>query len=184
MRSTKNVLIIVVTLFLGGLGMALRWWFVSPSWQYLFQITWQAFVIGISLGIFFALVYSKIFSLKTFQPLWQKLKTLLCPIVRPFLMPLLLSLAAGIGEELLFRAFLQEVIGLVPAAFLFVLVHVHYWQMRPWRGLLFISLLLISIVLGILYHYWGIYAAMSFHTTYDAILLFYLRKACMSISDS
>lgn len=78
---------------------------------------------------------------------------------------LILALAAGIGEELLFRGALQPVFGLPVTAVLFALGHVQY-------GLTPITLLIliIGIVLGIIRNRTNTTTAMFVHTGYNFVL--------------
>lgn len=57
---------------------------------------------------------------------------------------LLLALATGVGEEILFRGALQPVFGLWPTAVLFALVHIQYGFLTPAT----LALLLFALVLG------------------------------------
>lgn len=88
----------------------------------------------------------------------------------------LMALAAGLGEELLFRAALQPLLGLWLSTALFTAVH--YWV--PVKGLaralyaLFVFT--VSLVLGQLLVLFGPLAAMSAHAVVDLILLFLLRE--------
>lgn len=83
---------------------------------------------------------------------------------------LFLSLAAGVGEELLFRAGIQPFLGIWITAILFVAIHGYLnpfnWKMSIY-GLLMV---VVSGGLGYLYAYVGIFAAMMAHFLIDAIL--------------
>ena len=85
----------------------------------------------------------------------------------------LISVAAGIGEELLFRGVIQPTIGLVPTSVIFGIAHV------GGRGMLVFGIWagLIGLIFG-----WlavtsdGLLAPIVAHAGYDAIALTYIRR--------
>lgn len=90
-----------------------------------------------------------------------------------------MSLLAGISEELLFRAFLQEIVGLWPASIAFMLAHFGFWfkQKKVADKVLFgIFYLLAGAWLGLVYQQAGIIAAAIAHAGYDFILFWYFKK--------
>lgn len=78
---------------------------------------------------------------------------------------LALALAAGIGEELLFRGALQPVMGLGFTAAVFALVHVQY-GFSP--ILIFVALL--AVILGLVRRYYNTTTAIFIHVGYDFAL--------------
>lgn len=82
------------------------------------------------------------------------------------------ALVSGLSEEALLRAFLQPVIGLVPAAVLFAVLH-----LVPERELWFWPLfaLLSGLLLGGLFELWGYPAAAVAHIVINAVALLRLR---------
>lgn len=90
---------------------------------------------------------------------------------------LILALAAGIGEELLFRGALQPVFGLGFTAVLFALVHVQYGY-TP----IMLFIVLLAIVLGLVRRYYNTTIAIFVHVGYDfalgmlALLATYLER--------
>lgn len=86
---------------------------------------------------------------------------------------LLLALAAGIAEELLFRGALQPIMGMGFTAVVFALIHVQY-GFSP--ILLFIVLL--AVILGLVRRYYNTTTAIFIHVGYDLVLgLFALLAA-------
>ena len=86
---------------------------------------------------------------------------------------LVLALAAGIGEELLFRGALQPVMGLGFTAVVFAVVHVQY-GFSP--ILLFVVIL--AVILGLVRRYYNTTTAIFIHVGYDFVLgLFALLAA-------
>ncbi len=88
---------------------------------------------------------------------------------------LFLSLAAGIGEELLFRGALQPFIGIWPTAILFVALHGYLNPLNLKMSLYGVLMVVVSAGLGYLFEYVGIYAAMTAHFLVDAILFIRFR---------
>jgi membrane protease YdiL (CAAX protease family) len=85
---------------------------------------------------------------------------------------LVISAAAGLGEELLFRAGLQPVLGLVATSVVFGVVHVF--------SLDSISIGLWALVAGLAFGWLmnvtgGLTAPVLAHATYDALALAYIR---------
>lgn len=78
---------------------------------------------------------------------------------------LILALAAGIGEELLFRGALQPVLGLGFTAVLFAMVHVQYGYSPIMLFIVFLAL-----VLGLVRRYYNTTIAIFVHVGYDFTL--------------
>ena len=78
---------------------------------------------------------------------------------------LILAIAAGVGEELLFRGALQPVFGLVTTAVVFALVHVQY-GLTP----LTLFIVLLAIILGLIRRYYSTTIAIFVHVGYDFAL--------------
>lgn len=83
----------------------------------------------------------------------------------------LMSVAAGVGEELLFRATLQPMLGIAGSTVLFVLAH--FWV--PLRGgarAVYVTfVVLASVILGVLFTRFGLAASMTAHAAIDAVIL-------------
>jgi membrane protease YdiL (CAAX protease family) len=90
---------------------------------------------------------------------------------------LILALAAGIGEEILFRGALQPVFGLGFTAVLFALVHVQYGY-TP----IMLFIVLLALILGLVRRYYNTTIAIFVHVGYDftlgllALLATYLEQ--------
>jgi membrane protease YdiL (CAAX protease family) len=94
--------------------------------------------------------------------------------------PLWIALAAGIGEELLFRGALQPIIGIWFSSALFVLAHTRAYQftLLGKRTLIqAVGLLTASLVLGAIAKYVGLLASMIVHTAIDVAGLYSVRHA-------
>jgi len=84
------------------------------------------------------------------------------------------ALISGLAEEALLRAFLQPIIGLVPAAVLFAVLHL-VPDRRLWIWPVFA--LVCGLVLGVLFNHHGFPAAATAHTAINLIALLRLRRA-------
>lgn len=86
-----------------------------------------------------------------------------------------LSLAAGVGEELLFRAGVQPYAGVWLTALVFVAVH-GYLNPFNWRMSIYgVLMVVVSAGLGYLFVYAGLIAAMVAHFVIDLVLFFRFR---------
>jgi membrane protease YdiL (CAAX protease family) len=94
--------------------------------------------------------------------------------------PLWISIAAAIGEEMLFRAALQPLLGVWIVSLLFLLTHVPVYQFRKLDGATIAqaaSVFFGSVVLGYVFQYVGLLAAMLVHMWIDVIGLLLVRQA-------
>ncbi|GAB3368391.1 hypothetical protein GCM10027431_13870 [Lysobacter rhizosphaerae] len=93
--------------------------------------------------------------------------------------PLWIALAAGFGEELLFRGALQPVLGIWATSGLFVLAHVKAYRFNALsKGVLIqaISIFAISVCFGYVAQYVGLVAAMIIHAAMDVAGLYAIRR--------
>lgn len=78
-----------------------------------------------------------------------------------------ISITAGIAEEWLFRAALQPLLGLWLSSLIFVALH-GYFKFRNTAQLLFGGfMMLLSLLLGLLFEYAGLFSAITAHAAYD-----------------
>ncbi|MEX2592327.1 MAG: CPBP family intramembrane glutamic endopeptidase [Anditalea sp.] len=89
---------------------------------------------------------------------------------------LILSLCAGIGEELFFRAGIQPLLGIWWTSFLFVMLH-GYLNPKNLRISIY-GLVMVAIIAGFgyLFKYSGIFTAMTAHAVFDMVLLLNMTK--------
>ena len=76
---------------------------------------------------------------------------------------LLLSLSAGIGEEITLRGALQPKLGIALTSLLFATLHVQY----SWYGML--SILVFGLILGVIRKHGSTTAAILVHTVYNSL---------------
>ena len=94
--------------------------------------------------------------------------------------PLWISIAAAIGEEMLFRAALQPLLGVWIVSILFLLTHVPVYRFRKLDGAAIAqaaSVFAGSVVLGFVFEYVGLLAAMLVHAWIDIVGLLIVRHA-------
>jgi membrane protease YdiL (CAAX protease family) len=93
--------------------------------------------------------------------------------------PVWISLAAAIGEELLFRAALQPLLGVWITSVVFLLTHTPVYQFRRLNQATLMQAAGVfgaSVALGFIYQYVGLLAAMMVHTALDVIGLYVVRN--------
>lgn len=88
----------------------------------------------------------------------------------------IISLSAGICEEILFRAVLQPMWGIWISSFVFVLIH-GYFNPKSWKkSLAGVSAYAISLCLGYVFINYGLFPAMAFHFIYDFAALSFIKR--------
>lgn len=93
--------------------------------------------------------------------------------------PVWISLAAAIGEELLFRAALQPLLGVWITSLVFLLTHTPVYQFRRLNIATLVQAVGVfgaSVALGFIYQYVGLLAAMMVHTALDVVGLYVVRN--------
>lgn len=94
--------------------------------------------------------------------------------------PLWISIAAAIGEEMLFRAALQPLLGVWIVSLLFLLTHVPVYRFRKLDGATLAqaaSVFAGSVVLGFVFDRVGLLASMLVHMWIDIVGLLIVRRA-------
>ena len=99
--------------------------------------------------------------------------------------PLWISLAAGVGEELLFRGALQPHLGIWFTSALFALAHLRGYRIRELNRTTarqLAGLFGASVALGALAHFGGLVTAIVFHVAMDVAGLLIVRRAAAPVS--
>lgn len=97
--------------------------------------------------------------------------------------PVWISLAAAVGEELLFRAALQPLLGVWITSVVFLLTHTPVYQFRKLDRATLVQAAGVfgaSVVLGFIYQYVGLLAAMMVHMAIDVAGLYVVRGVLWS----
>lgn len=86
------------------------------------------------------------------------------------------SLIAGISEEILFRGAIQPLIGIWLTSLLFIGIHGYIRVQSATHVLYSLFTFALSMVLGILFIYFGLISAIAAHFIYDVVVLYGIKK--------
>jgi uncharacterized protein len=86
------------------------------------------------------------------------------------------SAVAGITEEILFRAAIQPIAGIWLTSLIFIGIHGYIRFQTTGQIIFTLFTFLLSMVLGWLFIYFGIIAAITAHAVYDLIVLWKFRE--------
>lgn len=173
-KKTIFILAIATLVVFGGLGVIIIPYarkmdfadFFSGAEKYWLQIT-----VGILFGIITAKAGWQIVEL----PMLKKTKAFFSGLIKPLNLDttqiVLISLCAGIGEELFFRGAIQPMLGVWMTAILFVLLHGYLNPFDMSLTMYGIYMVLVIGVLGLMTEHFGILTAIVAHTLIDIILL-------------
>lgn len=170
-----------ITLFgVGGIGCVFIFLFRLPVEQQIqfpdIFFNGNGLLAGCLYGIVAGFAILLFLQMKILKPASQFFTKLLNEYHVNFFDIILLSLSAGIGEELLFRGAIQHWLGIWPTAVVFIFLHGY---LHPGNKPLFIYgliLLPVSAGFGYLLVSQGIIAAMIAHFLIDVILMQYMLK--------
>lgn len=179
----KNNLYLLGTITLIGfplIGFLINYLFGSPlSLDILRFSDHDAYFIlaGLLFGVSVALVGERIseipFISKSTFDLTEFLKNLRLNYFDIFF----LSFAAGFGEEILFRASIQEFLGIWPTSIIFIAIHGYLDFRKPGIFIFGVYLTFFSAFLGYMYETYGLWSAVAIHFAYDFLLLLSLKRA-------
>jgi membrane protease YdiL (CAAX protease family) len=99
--------------------------------------------------------------------------------------PLWIAIAAAIGEEMLFRAALQPLLGVWIVSLLFLLTHTPVYRFRQMDTATLAQAASVfggSVVLGFVFQYVGLIAAMLVHAWIDIVGLLIVRASMRSLA--
>lgn len=163
-----------LTLFgFGGLSWILLYWFNDQNLTDLIKPNQLPLQLGagIGFGLISAFAAKKIINSKWVQPSAQKYEAILARLHLNKTEVIVLSICAGVGEELFFRGFLQGYLGLWLTSILFVAIH-GYLNPRDWRISIYGgAMVFVIVVFGLLFDHWGIIAPAMAHFVFDLVLL-------------
>jgi membrane protease YdiL (CAAX protease family) len=187
--SKKTILILAAgtLLVFGGLG-AFFIPFVRETSVLEFisgrKALWLQIVVGLTFGVITANAGWQIVEL----PKLHKTKIFFSQIISPMklnhLQILIISVCAGVGEELFFRGAIQPLLGIWATAILFVLLHGY---LNPFNlPLTFYGIYMVMVigVMGLFTEHLGIISAIIAHATIDYILLQRLSSVELPPGDS
>ena len=189
MISKKTILLLALgtLLIFGGLGyLFIPYVRDTGVWQYLLGLKalWLQIIIGLAFGIITAKAGWQIVEL----PILQKTKVFFTQIIKPLQLSvleiILISICAGIGEEMFFRGVVQPVLGIWATAVLFVLLHGYLNPFNMPLTYYGIYMVVVIGVIGLFTEYLGIVSAMMAHTVIDFILLRELSNVELPVNNS
>lgn len=134
---------------------------------------------GAFFGSFSALLGTVLINIRRFRNVRFFFENLMAAINPSFINILFFSVCAGVGEEILFRATLQPIIGIWPAAIIFVLLHGYINPSNLNLTIYGIFLIVISAGFGYLFKFYGLLAAMMAHFIYDVGMFCVLKYAAV-----
>ena len=125
---------------------------------------------GLAFGIIYALLSISLLNKPIFKDELSKQQTILSHLNLNNFDAIFLSLCAGIGEELFFRAGLQLVLNPIITSIIFIAIH-GYYNPKNWRLSLY-GLLLTPFIITISYgfEHFGLGFAIAAHFAFDWVL--------------
>jgi membrane protease YdiL (CAAX protease family) len=149
---------------------------ITGDGNYSMQLLWGAIAgLGIAVGAHLLIA----------SPLLNEVNTSYARLLGRFRLSfseiLLISLCAGVGEEMLFRGAVQPFLGIPITSVLFVAIH-GYLNPRDWRLSIYGIFMTAGIsLLGYLCQTRGLLSAIVAHTLIDVYLLLYMQHTAKSI---
>ena len=138
---------------------------------------WLQILMGIVIGVVTAKAAWQIVEL----PFLFKTKKFFADLIGPLKLDMpqiiIISICAGVGEELFFRGAIQPMLGVWLTAVLFVLLHGYLNPFNMSLTVYGIYMVLVIGVLGLMTEHFGILTAIIAHTLIDIILLRELSTA-------
>ena len=127
-------------------------------------------LLGLSIGILAGILAWVIIKLQILQPVREKYQGVIGSLKMNIGTIILVSICAGVGEEILFRGVLQSYFGVWITAVCFVAIH-GYLNPLDWRISLYGCYMTLAIVvIGYLHQHYGLTSAMLAHTMIDIVL--------------
>ena len=157
----------------------INYFFSSKSfWDIFFseQGILKELIIGMCLGILSGLFAWRIIKLKILQPVREKYQNVIGSLRMNIGTIVMVSICAGVGEEILFRGILQSYFGIWVTAVGFVAIH-GYLNPFDWRISIYGAYMTAAIIaIGYLNQLYGLTSAMIAHTIIDIILFVKLTR--------
>lgn len=156
------------------------WYFIEKSNPF-DLLVWHTFfalptLYGLAVGLFFAALFLWMFSSPVFKQELRRQRVLISSMNLSNFDRVFLSLCAGVGEELLFRACIQQWLGIWITSILFVAIH-GYLNPKNWKLSLYgLSLLPFILLLAYGYEYLGFWFSVAAHFSYDLLLFWKIRN--------
>jgi uncharacterized protein len=132
--------------------------------------------LGIEFGIIYSFLVLLIMRASIFQSIPDKIELLLQSLKLNIFDCVFLSLCAGIGEELLFRSGVQDILGPWFTSVLFVAIHGYLNPFNLKKSMYGLLVLPFIILISLAYTSFGLWFCIGAHFSYDLVLFLALRK--------
>jgi membrane protease YdiL (CAAX protease family) len=182
MNIHKHLLLaaLITLLGIGGLGVGLMYAFHREALTAFLSISGQDLGRQMAIGLAYAAISLFILLLVLRQPFLEPTRRFFASLISKYAVTtpviVLLSLCAGIGEELLFRGAIQPWLGIWLTAFVFILLHGYLDPRNRPLAVYGMILMVVSAGFGYLAQQFGIISAMTAHAIIDIGLLWYLKQ--------
>lgn len=176
-RGMVHLLGLFTLLFFGGGGMLLILYQDRELLPLLIGEgdIWSQVLLGIASGISIGSFAWWIITWPFMKQLRMRYSSMIGPLIVRRSDRILISICAGVGEELFFRGALQFWLGIPFTAILFVAIH-GYLDPRSWRISIYGSFMTLAmIIIGWMADRYGLLAPMLAHTLIDIVLLEHLH---------
>lgn len=180
--SLRIVWLGIITLLIFPLIGFLLFWIVEGEYRTILRMfdsdinLFLQIVLGVLLGAVFGAIAWQMVKSNYMRPVLEKYGQVVKSLKLNFVMILFLSFCAGVGEEFFFRGVLQDYLGVIITAVIFVLIHGY---LNPFDKIIFTYGLLMTAIIvavGFLDVYFGIISAMSAHMMIDIVLFYKLSN--------
>jgi len=155
-------------------------------------IGYEALWKQIALGVFAGIIIAVFAQLLIISPLLRNVNAQYANLLGRFKLNtseiILVSLCAGVGEEILFRGALQPIFGILITSIIFVAIHGYlnpkdgYLNPKEWRISIYGFFMTAAIYgIGVMSDYFGLLSAIIAHTIIDIYLLHHLQKSSREV---
>lgn len=146
-----------------------------------YEVLWKQIAFGVFAGIIIAVLAQ----LLILSPLLRNVNAQYANLLGRFKLStseiILVSLCAGVGEEILFRGALQPIFGILITSIIFVAIH-GYLNPKEWRISIYGLFMTVAIYgIGVMSDYLGLLSAIIAHTIIDIYLLHHLQKSSREV---
>jgi membrane protease YdiL (CAAX protease family) len=146
-------------------------------------VWWLQLIIGTLFGFVAAVGAQFIIERPFMQKVHVKYSSVLGNFQLTWSEIILISVCAGVGEELLFRGAIQPFAGIVFTAIAFVAIH-GYLNPRDWRMSVYgVYMSLVIVTLGFFAERMGLLSAIAAHTAIDIYLLYKMNQNPVNLSE-
>lgn len=148
-------------------------YFKHTSWQDFLQldkISTVPIVYGLEFGILYAFFALVILKAPVFKTIPLGIEQVVKNLNLNYFDALFLSLCAGIGEELLFRAGVQTFLGVWITSFIFVAIHGYFSLKNLKLSLYGLVVFPFIVLIGFGFEHFGLWFCIAAHFSYDFVL--------------